>query len=66
MTPHNPHFMNDEIMIMISADGSTHACGYKCSRCGKPVFPLGSIFPDSLLTEEELKILNDNDCEVKP
>lgn len=65
MTPHNPQFANDEIMIMRSA-GKIIACGYKCSRCGKPVFPLGALLPDSLLTDKELKILNDLDCRDDP
>lgn len=64
MTPHNPQFSKDEIIVM-KLGVNTHACGYKCSRCGKPVFPLGSCMPDSLLSDEELKILNDKDCEFK-
>lgn len=47
----------DEIMIMRSG-GTTIACGYKCSRCGQAVFPLGASLPDELLTPAQRSMLN--------
>ena len=55
---HKPQSSNDEIVVMLH-NGVTIACGYMCSKCRKPVYPLGSSFPNEILTEREKKALSE-------
>lgn len=53
----------DEISIMWSGN-TVIAIGYKCSKCGEHLFPLGSTFPDEMLKEQQkmqLDVIN-KDC----
>lgn len=40
------------------------ANGYYCSKCGKPVFPLGSVLPYEMLDDKVKEILQEK-CSAK-
>jgi hypothetical protein len=59
---HAPQRREDQIVVL-KRGGQVHAVGYICHKCGNPVFPLGSTFPDEALTKEEKELLyNEKMC----
>ena len=58
---HAKQLETDEIYVLRSSV-NFHAVGYVCSKCHKPVFPLGSTLPDEMLTKEELEYLREKEC----
>lgn len=57
MRKHANQKRDDEIIVLLH-NGIPIACGYKCSVCNKGAYPLGTSFPEEILTKREKKILN--------